>query len=193
MKVLILKKIILKLVFSAIVLFFSVDFSVAQHTLALTESNFNQPSQIISSINASAQSSITAIQTQAINFGTYCVMGKAGGTISVGWDGIRSSTGNIILINTLPRAQPAIFEIRPSQGRYVSINFPATSTVTGSNGGLLIFDIGPTEKGINGSGFSANNNSNFIYSLRVGGTLHIPSSAIPGIYSGLFEIRFIQQ
>ena len=139
------------------------------------------------------QRSLTVTATQAIHFGTLCVTGGAGGTVTVGYDGTRTSTGNIALLSIAPTAQPAIFEIKLCQGRNVIITFSATTTLTGSNGGSLTLDIGPTEKGINGASFTTNSDCNFITPLRVGGTLHIPGTAIPGTYTGSFDITFNQE
>jgi hypothetical protein len=139
------------------------------------------------------QRSLTVTATQAIHFGTICVTGGAGGTVTVGYDGNRSSTGNIALLSSAPVSQPAIFEIKLCQGRNVIITFSASTTLTGSNGGSLTLDIGPTEEGINGSSFATNDDCNFITPLRVGGTLHIPGSVIPGTYTGSFDITFNQE
>lgn len=139
------------------------------------------------------QRTLTVTATQAIHFGTFCVTGGTGGTVTVGWDGVRTATGSVVLLNMTPTSQPAIFEIKLCQGRNVAISFEPTTTISGSNGGSLTLEIGPTEKGINGSIFSTNNDCNFITPLRVGGTLHITSSAIPGIYTGTFNITFIQE
>jgi hypothetical protein len=115
-----------------------------------------------------------------------------GGTVTVGWDGSRTSTGGITTINT-PAAQPAIFEIKLCQGRNVIITYAPTTTLTGNHGGALVLDIGPTEKGPNGSSFPMKGDCNYITLLRVGGTLHIPGSSIAGIYTGSFELTFSQE
>jgi hypothetical protein len=139
------------------------------------------------------QRTLTVTATQAIHFGTLCVTGGSGGTVTVGYDGSRSSSGNIVLLSMAPTAQPAIFEIKLCEGRNVIITFSATTTLTGSNGGSLILDIGPTERGINGASFTTNSDCNFITPLRVGGRLNIPGTAIPGIYTGSFDITFNQE
>jgi len=139
------------------------------------------------------QRTLTVTATQPIHFGTFCVTGGAGGTVTVGYDGSRSSTGDILLLPISPIAQPAIFEIKLCQGRNITITFAATATLIGSNGGSLTLDIGPTEKGINGSTFSTNSDCNFITPLRVGGILHIPGTAISGTYTGSFDITFNQE
>lgn len=139
------------------------------------------------------QRTLTVTATQSIHFGTFCVTGSAGGTVIVGYDGSQSSTGDILLLPTAPTAQPAIFEIKLCQGRNVTITFAATTILTGSNGGSLTLDIGPTEKGIDGSNFSTNSDCNFITPLRVGGTLHVPGTALSGTYTGTFTITFNQE
>jgi hypothetical protein len=138
------------------------------------------------------QRTLTVTPTQSIHFGTFCVSGT-GGTVTVGWDGNRTSSGNIILLAMSPTAQPAIFEIKLCQGRNVIITFDATTTLTCGTGESLTLDIGPTEKGANNASFTTNSDCNFITPLRVGGTLHVPGTAIPGTYTGSFNITFNQE
>jgi hypothetical protein len=139
------------------------------------------------------QRTLTVTPVQPIHFGTLCVTGGDGGAVTVGYDGSRTATGNIVLLAMAPTAQPAIFEIKLCQGRNVIITFDASTILTGSNGGVLTLDIGPTEKGVDGASFSTNGDCNFITPLRVGGTLHIPGTAIPGTYTGSFDITFNQE
>ena len=139
------------------------------------------------------QRSLTASATQGIHFGTFCLTGISGGTVTLGWDGSRSSTGNIALLTMSPSAHPAIFEIKLCEGRNMIITFDAFTTLTGSDGGSLTLDIGPTEKGPNGASFSTNSDCNFITPLRVGGILHIPGAAVPGTYTGSFAVTVNQQ
>jgi len=162
----------LKFIFLAAVLFFCVDGAFAQPVLP--------------------PRSLTVTATQALYFGTICVNGL-GGTVTVGYDGSRSKTGNVILLPTAPSSTPAIFEIKLCQGRNVTISFDAQTILTGTNGGSLRLDIGPTEKGINGASFMTNDDCNFITPLRVGGTLHIPDLALQGLYTGFFSITFDQE
>ena len=132
-----------------------------------------------------AQVSIT--NTQTLHFGTICLTGTAG-TVTVGSDGIRTSTGNLILLSLSPVAQPAIFEIMNCPGGNVILTFNATTILTGSNGGELTLDLGPTEKGISGSVFTTISDCNFITPVNMGGTLHIPDAAIAGTYTGSFDV-----
>ncbi len=136
------------------------------------------------------QRTLTVIPTQPIIFGRFCV--ASAGTITVGYDGSRSSTGGIALIAT-PSAQPAIFEIKLCSGRMVSISFATSIPLTGTNGGTLSLNLGPTDKGGNGASFSTNNDCNFITPLRVGGTLTVPGGVPAGSYTGSFSITFNQQ
>ncbi|MEI6898920.1 MAG: DUF4402 domain-containing protein [Bacteroidota bacterium] len=135
--------------------------------------------------------SITVISTQALDFGRVCDAGQ-GGTVTVGWDGSRTSTGSVALLAS-PTPMPAIFEIKLCQGRNVIITFASTTILTGSNGGSLILDIGPTEYGGNNVRFPTKGDCSFITPLRVGGTLHIPGTVILGTYSGSFEVTFNQE
>ena len=139
------------------------------------------------------QRSIKIPATQPINFGSFCVTGGEGGTITVLTDGSRTSTGNIILLPMAPIAQPAIFEIKLCQGRNVSIKFDTPIINLDCSGGFLSLKIGPTDKGGDGARFITNSDCNIITPLTVGGTLTVPGTAFPGIYSGIFSITLIQQ
>ena len=191
MKALNTYKKITKLIILATVLIFNIDFPFAQSVVPRRILNFPGVRNVSTrTIPAFSQQSIIATQTQSINFGTYCVTGTTGGTITVGWDGSRTSTGNIVLLNIAPMPQPAIFELKLMEGTTISFTYPPTGLLTCSNGGSLTFDIGPTEHGINGSTFTVNNDQNFFIPFKVGGTLYIPAHAIQGTYSGNFDITF---
>jgi hypothetical protein len=135
--------------------------------------------------------------TQELNFGSFCLqnIGSSGGTVTVGYNGSRTSTGSVLLLAAGPASQPAIFEIKLCPGRSVIISYPSTTILTGSNGGSLSLEIGPTEKGISGTIFQVNTDCNFVTQVRVGGTLTVgTNSANPsGSYTGSFSITFNQQ
>jgi len=150
-------------------------------------------SEMLFSQPALPQRSITVTATQPFNFGTFTT-GGTGGTVTIGFDGSRSSTGAVFLLSMAPTAQPAIFEVKLCEGRNVSITFSPSTILTGSNGGTLTMEIGPTEKGPSGSVFPTISDCNFVTPMRVGGTLIIPSgNVIPGTYTGSFEITFNQE
>jgi len=140
-----------------------------------------------------AQGILTINAIQPIHFGTICVTGP-GGTVALGYDGQRSSTGNVLLLPVAPIAQPAIFEMKICEGGTFTLTFDATTILTNSNNkSTLAMDIGPTEKGINGASITINSDCINMTPLRVGGTLHIPDLAIPGIYSGSFAVTLNQE
>ena len=140
---------------------------------------------------------ITVNSTQELNFGAFCLVnnGSSGGTVTVDWQGNRTSTGQVMLLASGPAHQAAIFEINLCQGRSVVISYPSTTIMTCSNGGTISLSIGPTEKGISGSTFQVNTDCSFITQLRVGGTLTVGSNAANpgGNYQGGFSITFNQQ
>lgn len=139
------------------------------------------------------QRTITTTATQAIHFGSFCLTGSGGGTVTVGYDGARSFTGDILLLSISPVAQAAIFDIRLCQGRTVTITYDQPAPLTGNNGGSFNFEVGPTENGISGAEFPVISDCNFITTLRVGGTLTIPADSPIGTYSGNFSMTFTQE
>lgn len=159
---------LLKLLFLTTILFFFSNFSFAQLV------------------------PLTIKATHAINFGTICQLGT-GGTVTVGYDGSRTSTGNILLLDKSPNAQAALYEIKLCPAGNVNITFDATTILTSGKGEKLTLDIGPTEKGLNGCNFMTNSDCNTPTFLRVGGTLHLEGKAISGPYSGSFTITVNQQ
>lgn len=139
------------------------------------------------------QRTLTVTPTQGIHFGTITVTGMSGGTVTVGYDGSRSSSGSIVLISMAPYAQCAIFEIKICQGRNVTISFSPSTTLTGPLGEQLTLDLGPTDRGNNGVSFMSNADCNFVSILKMGGTLHVPGTAPSGSYSGSFNLTLNQE
>jgi hypothetical protein len=126
--------------------------------------------------------------TQSLHFGTFCLTGTAGGTITVGYDGSRTCTGSIVLLSKLPHAQPAIVEIINCHDWHLVILYDANTNLEGSSGGRIKLDIGPTEKGRSGTRFNTNGDCDIPTPIRVGGTLFIPGNTKSGVYDGDFEI-----
>jgi hypothetical protein len=136
------------------------------------------------------QREITVLPTQPIDFGVFVVSGA--GTIEVDYQGIVTTTGGVISINTTS-VTPAIFEIKLCQGRSVTIDYDEYVWLDGSNGGQLKLIIGPTERGVSGVEFPVDFNCDFITVLRVGGKLDVPANAVPGVYTGSFPMTFTQE
>ena len=163
-----LNRTLLKLLFLIAILFFCLNTSYAQPDLP--------------------QRTITVQPTQAIDFGVFYVI--SAGTITVDWQGIVTTTGGVVSLSNT-NARPAIFDIKLCQGRNVTITYSPTTTITNGAPSLTL-NIGPTEKGPNGSTFAVTNDCNFITILRVGGTLDVPSGAPTGVYNGSFSMTFTQ-
>jgi hypothetical protein len=138
------------------------------------------------------QRTITVAATQKLDFGAFFDFNGTGGTISVDWQGNRTTTGSIGLVPSIS-GRPALFNVKLCQGRNVTIMYSSTVTLNEIGGASLELDIGPTEKGGIGATFATENNCNFITILRVGGTLHIPAGVKVTSYTGDFEISFDQQ
>lgn len=140
---------------------------------------------------------ITAQAIQELNFGDVTLIsGSAGGTVTVNHNGDRTSTGSVILMHTAVQPiSPAIYEFRLCPGKAIAISYLPTVTLTGSNGGSLILNLGSTNFGPSGATFISNSGCDDIIRLYQGGTLNIGSiGANPaGEYSGVFEITFVQQ
>jgi hypothetical protein len=139
----------------------------------------------------------TVSATQGLHFGTFCLqnIGSSGGTVTVDYDGSRTSTGEVMLLSAAPESREAIYEINLCQGRSVIMTYPATAILAGNNGGYMTLNIGPTEKGPSGTTFEGNTNCGFITQIHIGGTLVIGSNAANpgGTYTGSFNIIFNQQ
>ena len=135
---------------------------------------------------------ITVTATQPIDFGAFVPTGE-GGTITVDWHGVRSSTGGVVLVSA-SICKPAIFEVKLCPGRRVTIAYDSPIQLSNGSGGSLTLNIGPTEMGENGDSFMVTNDCNFIMLFHVGGTLIIPPGSVPtGLYSGVFDISFTQE
>lgn len=134
---------------------------------------------------------IAAYTVQNLRFGAF-TQGAVGGTISVSTSGLRTSSGDVVLLNMGVLYSEAIFEVEGILGTVVSINNGPNATLTGSNGGSMSMTIG-----------AANPVSPFFISvqppsrttIRIGGTLNVgpPASNPPGNYNGTFFITFNQE
>ena len=164
---------ILKLLFITTVLSFCVNVSFAQFAPGLP------------------QRTLTVTPTQTINFGTFCLTGGSGGTITVRWNNIVTTTGGIVSLFSGREAQPAIYAIKLCQGRRVKISFKPT--LLSCNGVALTLQSGSSEYGTNSEIFTTNKDCDFVNTVRVGGTLTVPGNTPPGIYVGEIEIVLNQE
>lgn len=142
------------------------------------------------------QRTATVRATQKLNFGDMTILsGSSGGTVTVDFNGMRSNTGSVILLNIGNPVQQAIFEVKICPGRMVNVTFPSTAVLTGSNGGSMLLHLGPTSIGGSGSSFVSNKGCDDIHLISVGGTLDVGAIGTnpAGLYTGTFSLTFVQQ
>lgn len=142
------------------------------------------------------QRTISVAATQMLGFGDITITaGSSGGTVTVDYNGSRTQTGSVVLLNMGHIAQQAVYEIKLCPGRLITISYPSEVTLTGSNGGTLKLHPGSTSVGGNGDTFISNKGCDERHYVMQGGTLDVGSiSANPGgRYTGSFVINFIQQ
>ncbi len=122
-----------------------------------------------------------------LNFGTFTT-GNAGGTVIVDWEGRRTATGDISLLN-IEQGSAALFTVTSNPGTILQIQPQASIILTGTNGGTLSLNI---DSYSTGSTFITSSNSESVF---VGGTLDVGNSTAnpPGQYNGNFSLTFIQQ
>lgn len=138
----------------------------------------------------------TASVTQTLNFGDITLSSAlSGGTVTVNYSGTRSTTGNVIGLSTVNNPHQAIFEYKLCPGRSVIINYPATVILSGSSGGTLTLHVGDTNFGPSGSVFTSNKGCDDATLVHVGGTVEVGALTAnpPGLYTGTFDLTFIQQ
>ena len=130
---------------------------------------------------------VTVSTLQHLNFGTIIPTGTLGGEVTVLSNGIRSSSGEIILPPIGTYCSPALFELTALTGTLITILTPP-ATLSGSNGGTLNLTLGVPSTG---SQFVVRNPTT---EINIGGTLTIHSlNANPaGFYSGTFTVTFNQ-
>lgn len=134
--------------------------------------------------------------TQVLNFGDMTILsGSSGGTVTVDFNGVRSATGSVILLNVGNPVQQAIFEVKICPGRMVNVTFPSTTVLSGNNGGSMLLHLGPTNIGGSGSTFISNKGCDDLHYIQVGGTIDVGAIGTnpAGLYSGTFSLTFVQQ
>jgi hypothetical protein len=112
-----------------------------------------------------------------------------GGTVSISANGYRSVTGSIVPLNLGVNYFQAVFEIEAPEGTVVSIMNGGNVTLTGSNGGSMMLQIGNSDPP---SPFAVTIPPPGKTRISFGGTLTVggPAQNPPGSYSGTFSITF---
>ena len=127
---------------------------------------------------------------QDLNFGSFAT-GDMGGSVVISPEGIRTSTGSVILMGG--NFNQAIFEIKLIPGRLVQIVMGSKiQLIRAGGGGSMTMQVGPADRG---SSFVTNAPHPFFNTVKVGGTLHVGSDGLnpPGDYEGSFNVTFIQE
>lgn len=129
--------------------------------------------------------------SQFLNFGAF-IVGNAGGTVSVSYDGTRSWSGDIQLLAFGPTVSPALFDITANPGTIIHIQSPTNIPLSGSNGGTINLNIDSYSLG---QTFITTVSPPATTPVYIGGTLTIGNiTANPaGAYNGTVLVTFINQ
>jgi hypothetical protein len=134
---------------------------------------------------------ITVTVMQNLAFGAFS-QGASGGTVSITSVGIRSATGDVVLLILAYPFSSARYDIVANPGTVISLLNGPDAVLPGSSGGSMTLHIG-----------SSNPVWPFVTTavppdattMTVGGTLTVsnPVANPAGSYSGTFNITFIQE
>ena len=134
---------------------------------------------------------VVTVTAQTLSFGAF-THGAAGGTVSISSGGIRTSTGDVILLGLGYPFSTTLYEIVANPGTVISLLNGPDVLLAGSGGGSITLSIG-----------ASNPSSPFVTTatpptptyLNIGGTITIGNSIAnpPGNYSGTYDITFIQE
>jgi hypothetical protein len=131
------------------------------------------------------------VTAQGLSFGAFS-QGAAGGTVTISSAGVRSATGDVILLGLGYTFSTALYELVGNPGTVVSIlNGPDVALPRGG-GGFMMLHIGASNPA---SPFVINTVPPAFTQLNIGGTLTVsnPAANPPGSYTGTFDITFIQE
>jgi hypothetical protein len=134
---------------------------------------------------------ITVSVMQSLTFGAF-TQGAAGGTVSVSSVGVRSSSGDVVLLNLGYSFSAARYDVLANPGTVISLLNGPDAILPGSNGGSLTLHIGSSNPIWP---FVTTAIPPAVSTFTVGGTLTVgaPGSNPAGNYSGSFNITFIQE
>ncbi len=129
--------------------------------------------------------------SQHLSFGAF-YHGGLGGSVIIYPNGLRSATGDVVLLSLGYIFSSGLFDVFGNPGTVVSLLNGPDVLLTGSNGGTLTLQLGETYPQ---SPFVLTSPLHSPTHLWVGGTLLIgnPLANPPGNYSGFYELIFIQE
>jgi hypothetical protein len=128
---------------------------------------------------------------QHMSFGAF-FLGNTGGTIEISADGSRTADGDVVPLHLGYLYHQAIFEIEAPAGTIISILNNAEVKLSGSNGGMLTWNIGNT---LPVSPFITTIAAPGRTQVSVGGKLNAAGASVnpAGTYSGTISITFNQE
>ena len=132
---------------------------------------------------------VTVVQN--LGFGAFA-QGAIGGSVTINTASLRSSSGDIILLNLGYIFAAASYRLVANAGTVISILNGPNVSLPGSNGGSMTLQIGASDPA---SPFVIMTIPPAFTSMNVGGTLTVgnPGSNPPGNYSGSFDVTFVQE
>lgn len=130
---------------------------------------------------------ISVFTIQNMSFGAFYQ--GTGGTVVIATNGSRSVTGSVVPLNFGFSYFQAIFELEAPSGTIISILNGPNATLTGSNGGSMVMQIGGSDPA---SPFNVTVPSPGRTTINIGGTLNVgnPVASPPGTYRGTFSVTF---
>jgi hypothetical protein len=129
-----------------------------------------------------------------LNFGSFTA-GNSGGNVSVSWNDLRTSTGDIVELNAGQPVSAALFDVYANPGTIIQIQDFGETVLTNGNGGAIYLTLDSFSTGQR-TFVTQSTNTQIPNEVFVGGTLRIPSDIsgnLPGTYSGTFTLTFIHQ
>jgi hypothetical protein len=134
---------------------------------------------------------VVTASSQNMSFGAF-YHGAVGGAVTITPGGVRSATGDIVLLSLGYPYSAALYNVLATQGTLISLLNGPDATLSGSNSGSLTLHLGATDPP---SPFVTSAIPPAINTLYIGGTLTIGNALAnpPGIYSGTFDLIFIQE
>jgi hypothetical protein len=123
---------------------------------------------------------------QGLSFGAF-YHGATGGTVIIAPSGLRSSTGDVVLLSLGYTFSAALFEVHAHPGTVISILNGPNEVLSGIPSGSMTLHIGASNPA---SPFVSTVQFNVPILLYIGGTLTVGNSAAnpPGSYTGTFNI-----
>jgi hypothetical protein len=122
------------------------------------------------------------------NFGAF-YPGKFGGSIEINKDGLRSSTGSVILLNSESNASAAVFEIKCPSNTLIHLVINSRIELRGESGETIICELLIPEQ----PHFVSPNNAETGFLYRVGAKLNIQDASFEstGRYFGRITVFIV--